>query len=98
MARLNCIRPHMADDLAEATERMRKVLEQMEPTMTQYVDKVDWSPGGTTAKIVGRHIEGFIEVDEKNIVIDLKLSLAAALVKGKIVSRIDQALEEHMYK
>jgi putative polyhydroxyalkanoate system protein len=94
MASLNMVRPHGGSSLEEGKARVEGLLEKMKGKLEQHIDSIAWNADRTQATLKGRHVNGTFRVDEKNVSVDLKLSMAASLIKGKIESRIDQALQE----
>lgn len=96
MASLKMVRKHGAEDLDGAKVKVRHVLREMKPTLDKYVDRVDWNGDETQARVKGKHVSGTFTVDTENLVVDLKLSWAAGLVKSTIAARIDEALQQHL--
>ena len=96
MAELKMVRAHGAETLDDAKVTVRHLLEDMKPTLDKYVERVEWNAEGTQARVKGKHVKGTFTVDAANLAIDLKLSFAAGLVRGKIESRIDEALRKHL--
>jgi len=95
MASLKIVRKHGGSTTDEGVERIEKVIDSMRSTLDKYIDRIDWNGARTEAKLKGKHVKGTFAVNATDINIDLKLSMVAGLVKGKIESRIDQAIEEH---
>lgn len=96
MGALKMVRPHGAKTMDEAKAKVKHVLEEMKPTLNRFVKSTEWNKDETEARIKGKHVSGTFAVDESNLNINLKLSMAATLVKGKIESKIDSALKDHL--
>ncbi len=95
MASLKIVRKHGGATTEEGKQRIENVIDSMRSTLDKYVDRIDWNSAKTEAKLKGKHVKGTFAVNGPDILIDLKLSMVAGLVKGKIENRIDQAIEEH---
>ena len=96
MGVLKMVRPHHAETMDEAKAKVKHVLAEMKPTLERFVKSTEWNKDETEARIKGKHVSGTFTVDAKNLVINLKLSMAATLIKRKIESKIDSSLEDHL--
>lgn len=94
MAELKMAREHHAASMDQAKEKVQRLVEDMQPTIGKYVDAIEWNTDETSAALRGRHVKGHIAVDVSHLRINLKLSLAASLIKTQIESRIDEALRD----
>lgn len=87
--KINLRRAHgMSKDAA--VERMRTLTDALQ---SKYGVKISHS--GDTTRVKGRGTDGSARCTDTEIIIDLKLGLAAGLFAGKIEAGVNSALDKH---
>lgn len=91
MPKIRVEHPHSMD-VAEVRRRMDQALEDLK---NRHDLKVTWE-GDRRAKLKRTGVEGFAEIKDNSVIVDLDLSFVLSPLKSKIESRLKEKLAQNL--
>lgn len=82
-------------ELSEAQGKVDDIISAIENDFGNLVSDISWNSDRTVADLKGKGFTGQFRVDESEVGIDIKLSLFAKPVKGKVESKIKEKMEHY---
>ena len=76
-----------------AREKVRGIVDEVQQRYGKYVDKVEWTPDGCSAKAKGTGFTLSFVVGDRDVRIDGDLSFLLTPIKGKMESTVETKLD-----
>jgi putative polyhydroxyalkanoate system protein len=80
--------------LEEAKSRVQSLVGEVEAKFPNLISGVRWSADGQSARLDGRLFDGSFEVDERQVAVNLNLSILASPFRSTVEGHIHDALDQ----
>ena len=94
MADISVKRAH-GMSLDEARSKVDQIVTDIQSEFSNLVSDIDWNDDKTEAKVKGKGFKGDFRVDERNVGIDIGLSLFAKPFKAKVQQKIEERMDKY---
>jgi putative polyhydroxyalkanoate system protein len=81
--------------LEEAQAKIDQVIEDVQNEFSNLVSSIDWNAEKTEAAVKGKGFSGDFLVNEDEVGIDIKLSMFAKPLKGKVQQKIEERIDKY---
>jgi len=92
MPKINIVKNHSVS-LDEATTRVKKLVEEFATDFSRIVSNVTWSSDGRSADAKGKGFKGRFAVDERQVRVDVDLSMFATPFKARVETGVSGKLD-----
>lgn len=81
--------------LEEAQGKIDQVVSDIQTEFSSLVSSIDWNDDKTNAKVAGKGFTGDFMVSEKEVGIDINLSLFAKPLKARVQKKIEERIQQY---